>query len=108
MKNIRKFLGFANYYRCYDLAKWLSYYLYFFSSLWTWTYYTRMSIGKCHMTNITHYSHKLGYHKVISHNDHGKVVHRPYNSCISNVQKLMRTPSSSFCQLRLGVCSDLA
>ena len=60
------------------------------------------------MTNITHYSHKLGYHKVISHDGHRNVVHRLYDSCISNVQKLMRTPSSSFCQLRLGVCSNLA
>jgi len=60
------------------------------------------------MTNITHYSHKLGYHKVISHDGHRNVVHRPYDSCISNVQKLMRTLSSSFCQLRLGVCSNLA
>ena len=30
----------------------------------------------------------------------GKVVHRPYNSCISSVENLTGTPSSSPCQLR--------
>jgi len=38
-----------------------------------------------------------------SHDNHGKVVHRPYSSCISSIQKLMGTPLSSFCQLELGV-----
>jgi len=36
---------------CHDLAKWLSYYLYFFS--FPWTYYTEGSVGKCHITSVT-------------------------------------------------------
>ena len=35
--------------------------------------------------------------------DHRKVVHRLCSSCISSVQKIIETPSSSPCQLRLGV-----
>ena len=40
---------------CHDLAKWLSYYLYFFSFLFllSWTYYTEGSVGKCHVTSVT-------------------------------------------------------
>ena len=38
-----------------------------------------------------------------SHDDHGKVVHRPYSSCISSIENLMGTLSSSSCQLGLGV-----
>ena len=37
-----------------------------------------------------------------SHEDCGKIVHRPYSSCISSVGNLMGTPSSSPCQLRPG------
>jgi len=42
-------------------------------------------------------------HMTKSHENHRKKVHRPYSSCISSVGKLMGTPSSSPCQLRLGV-----
>ena len=38
-----------------------------------------------------------------SYGNHGKKVHRPYSSCISSVEKLIETLSSSPCQLRLGV-----
>jgi len=42
---------------CHDLAKQLSYYLYFFSFsfsfLLSWTYYTEGSAGKCHVTSVT-------------------------------------------------------
>jgi len=38
-----------------------------------------------------------------SHDDHGKVVHRPCSSCISSIENLMGTLSSSPCQLGLGV-----
>ena len=38
-----------------------------------------------------------------SHDKCGKVVHRPYSSCISSVESLMGTLLSSLCQLRLGV-----
>ena len=40
---------------------------------------------------------------VTSHDECGKIVHRPCSSCISSVQNLMGTPLSSPCQLRLGV-----
>jgi len=36
------------------------------------------------------------------HSEYGKIVHRPYSSCISNVKKLTGTLLSSSCQLRLG------
>jgi len=52
-------------------------------------------VGKCH-------SHITGCHNVTSHNRshdrHGKVVHRPCSSCISSVENLMGTLSSSLCQ----------
>ena len=38
-----------------------------------------------------------------SHENHGKIVHRPCSSCISSIGNLMGTLSSSPCQLRLGV-----
>jgi len=38
-----------------------------------------------------------------SHGNHGKIVHRPYSSCISSIGNLTGTLSSSPCQLRLGV-----
>ena len=38
---------------CHDLAKQLSHYLYFFSFLLSWTYYTEGSVGKCHVTSVT-------------------------------------------------------
>jgi len=34
-----------------------------------------------------------------SHDRHGKVVHRPCSSWISSIENLMRTLSSSLCQL---------
>jgi len=37
-----------------------------------------------------------------SHDEYGKVVHRPCSSCISSVQKVTGTLLSSLCQLRLG------
>ena len=53
------------------------------------------------------YSHMTGNHSIMSHNgshdECGKVVHRPYSSCISSVENLMGTLSSSPCQLGLGV-----
>jgi len=38
-----------------------------------------------------------------SHGNHGKIVYRPYSSCISSIGNLTGTLSSSPCQLRLGV-----
>ena len=63
-------------------------------------------MGKCHVTSFTSYSHMkwkvTGSHHMISHDECGKVVHRPYSSCISSIENLMGTPLSSPCQLRLG------
>jgi len=96
------------------MAKLLFYFTFF--SFLIWTYYTRKECGKVSHDNVAYHSHMSGCHKVISHNDvtrsyHimmsydkcGKVVHRPYSSCISRVQNQMETLSSSPCQLRLGV-----
>ena len=53
--------------------------------------------------NIIHYSHMLGYHSVMSYDECGRVVHRPYSSCISSIQNPMETLLSSSCQLGLRV-----
>ena len=42
-------------------------------------------------------------HMTKSHGNHGKIVHRLCSSCISSIGNLTGTPSSSPCQLRLGV-----
>ena len=79
----------------HDLAKWLSHYLYFFSFLFLLFYLHRrecrkVSHHKCHKCHIT----------MMSHDRHGKIVHRPCSSCISSTENPTRTPSSS--------CHDLA
>jgi len=38
-----------------------------------------------------------------SYDKYEKTVHRPYSSCISSIENLMGTLSSSSCQLRLRV-----
>ena len=44
------------------------------------------------MTNVTYHSHTKGCHNVtshdISHDEYGKIVHRPYSSCISSAQEI--------------------
>ena len=50
-------------------------------------------MGKCHITE----SH-VTCHTMKSHDNHGKVVHRPCSNCISSVENLMGTLSSSLCQ----------
>ena len=64
--------------------KWLSNYLYFFFFFHIWTYYTR----KCR--KVSHDMPHVIYHmkKIESHDECGKLVHRPCSSCISSVQKL--------------------
>jgi len=37
-------------------------------------------------------------HHMMSHDRHGKIVHRLYSNCISSVKNLMGTLSSSLCQ----------
>jgi len=63
----------------------------FLSFLLSWTYYIEESAGKCHITSVTSYSHITRTHSVTSHDGSydkcGKVVHRPYSSCISSVEK---------------------
>jgi len=41
-----------------------------------------------------------------SHDEYGKIAHRPYSSCISSIQKIAGTLLSSSCQLGLGVDSS--
>jgi len=43
------------------------------------------------------YSHHMMSHDW-SHDRHGKIVHRPCSSCISSIENLMGTLSSSLCQ----------
>jgi len=40
---------------------------------------------------------------IMSHDKYGKVVYRSCSSYISSIENLMGTPSSSPCQLGLGV-----
>ena len=82
---------------CHDLAKRLSYYLYFFSFLLllSWTYYTEESV----MSQVSHHmteSHSITSHDW-SHDRHGKIVHRPCSSYISSIENLTGTLSSSLC-----------
>ena len=60
------------------------------------------------MSQVSHkHSHMTGSHSVTSHDEsydeshdrRGEIVHRPCSSCISSVENLTRTPSSSFCQM---------
>ena len=71
---------------CHDLAKWLSYYLYFFSFLFLFglTIQER-KCGKVSYDNIIHHNYISEYHRVTLYNECGKVVHRPYSSCISSI-----------------------
>jgi len=83
--------------KCHDLAKQLSYYLYFFSFLFFWTYYIGESAGKCHVISVIYsWSHDRKSHDG-SHDEYGKTVHRPCSSCISSIENLMETLSSSSC-----------
>ena len=54
-------------------------------------------------SQVSHsHGHMTGSHSVISHDEshdrHGKIVHRPCSSCISSVENLTGTLSSSPCQ----------
>ena len=58
---------------------------------------SQVSHGHGHMTgshSVT--SHDKSHDK--SHDRHGKIVHRPCSSCISSVENLTGTLSSSPCQ----------
>ena len=85
--------------RCYNLVKWLSYYLYFFSFFFLLDLLYRKECGKvlCHKC----YSHMIGSHEVTSHDglydECGKTVHRPCSSCIISVENLTETLLSFPC-----------
>jgi len=63
-----------------------SLFIFLFFSFLSWTYYIEGSVGKYHVISVT------------SHDRHGKVVHRPCSSCISSIENLIGTLSSSLCQ----------
>ena len=87
------------------MAKSLFIFLFFsFLLLLSWTYYTEGSAGKCYVTSVTVTSQEVtASHHMMSHDQshdrHGKIVHRPCSNCISSVENLMGTLSSSLCQL---------
>jgi len=59
----------------------------------------KVSCHKCH-TNHSHIivmasCHIMSYDE--SHDGCGKIVHRPYSSCISSLENLMGTPLSFSC-----------
>ena len=105
---VRKFLGTRKLKRgvvswLSKMAKSLSIFLFFFFSfLLPWTYYTEESVGKCHFTKcyivmVTWQEVTASYH-MMSHDRRGKIMHRPCSSCISSVENLTGTLSSSPCQ----------
>jgi len=65
---------------CHNLAKWLSHYLYFFSFSFSFILdllhrreCRKVSCHKCHIVTASHH--------MMSHDRHGKVVHRLCSSC---------------------------
>jgi len=67
---------------------------------------TQESVGKCHMTNvICHSLTRILY--VMSHDGShdkcGKIVHRPYSSYISSIQKINEDSIEFPCQLGVGL-----
>ena len=54
-------------------------------------------VSQSHNRKITSSHHMMSHD--VSHDRHGKVVHRPYSSYISSVKNLIGTLSSSLCQL---------
>jgi len=69
-----------------DLAKQLSHYLYFFSFYFLLDLLHKeegRSAGKCHITSVT-----VSHHMIKSHEEYGKIVHRPCSSCTSSVQEI--------------------
>ena len=76
---------------CHDLAKRLSHYLYFFSFLFFFFILDLLHRGKYGEVTVSH--HMMSHDE--SHDRHGKIVHRPCSSCISSVENLTGTLSSS-------------
>ena len=109
IRNYEEILGTRNLKRGMVLwlgktAKSLFIFLFFFFFLFLFGLTTQeRSVGKCYMTNIIYHSHMSRCHSFISHDECGKVVHRPCSSCISSVQNQIRTLLSSPCQSGLRV-----
>ena len=91
---------------CHDLAKTaklLSIFLFLFFSFYL-RLTTQKEVWESAMSQVSHSrSHMTGSHSITSHDEshdrHGKIVHRLCSSCISSVENLIRTLSSSLCQL---------
>jgi len=63
--------------------------------------YRKVLHHKCHIVTVTWQEVTASHHMMshdTSHDGHGKVVHRPYGNCISSVENLIGTLSSSPCQ----------
>ena len=70
----------------------------FFSFLFLFGLTTQeRSTGKCYITMLHVTVTCQGCHRVMSHDECGRVVYRLYSSCISSIQNLIGTPLSSFC-----------
>ena len=89
--------------KCHNLAKQLK-------SLFTFLFFSGLTIQgwSAKKYHITKYHRVTGLwvtvrwcHTTKSHGNCGKIVHRPWSSCISSIGNLMGTPLSSPCQLRL-------
>ena len=91
---------------CHDLAKTaksLSIFLFFLFLFFYLGLTTQRKVWESIMSQVSHsYGHMTGSHSVTSHDEshdrHGKIVHRPCSSCISSVENLTGTLSSSPCQ----------
>jgi len=75
------------------MAKSLFIFLFFFFSF----SFSLLHRKECGKVLLSHSHMVMSYNKL--HDECGKVVHRPYSSCISSVQEIMETPLSSPCQL---------
>ena len=58
-------------------------------------------MGKCYVTSVT----QSQSHDMMSHDRHGKVVHRLCRSYISSIENLTETLLSSLCQLLMSQTS---
>ena len=84
------------------MAKLLSIFLFLFFSFYLGLT-TQKEVWESVTSQVSHScSHMTGSHSITSHDEshdrHGKIVHRLCSSCISSVENLMGTLSSSPCQ----------
>ena len=85
---------------CHDLAKTaksLSIFLFFLFLFFYLGLTTQREVWESVMSQVSHsYGHMTSHDE--SYDRHGKIVYRPYSSCISSVENLTGTLSSSPCQ----------